>query len=46
MPILHDLIIKFHFCNNHLLVSFIKVEGLFVSYIVAIFETIKSEMTV
>ena len=31
--------------NNHL-VSFIKVEGLFVSYIVAIFETIKSEMTV
>ena len=46
MPILHDLIIKFHFFtfegNNHLLVSFIKVEGLFVSYIVAIFDTIKS----
>ena len=31
--------------NNHL-VSFIKVEGLFVSYIVAIFDTIKSNMTV
>ena len=31
--------------NNHL-VSFIKVEGLFVSYIVDIFDTIKSKMTV
>ncbi|ACO68221.1 predicted protein [Micromonas commoda] len=29
-------------CNNHLLVSFIKVEGLFVSYIVHIFDIIKS----
>jgi len=31
-------------CNNHL-VSFIKVEGLFVSYIVTLFDTIKSKMT-
>ena len=39
----HDL--NFQKCNNHL-VSFIKVEGLFVSYIVDIFDTIKSKMTV
>ena len=39
MPMLHDL--NFQKCNNHL-VSFIKVEGLFVPYIVAIFDTIKS----
>ena len=43
MPMLHDL--NSQKCNNHL-VSFIKVVGLFVSYIVAIFDTIKSEMTV
>ena len=29
-------------CNNNHLVSFIKVEGLFVPYIVHIFDTIKS----
>jgi len=39
MPMLHDR--NFQKCNNYL-VSFIKVEGLFVSYIVAIFDTIKS----
>ena len=33
-------------CNNHLLVSFIKVDGLFVSYIVHIFDTIKSRTMV
>ena len=38
-PILHDP--NFPKCNNHL-VSFIKVEGLFVPYIVHIFDTIKS----
>ena len=43
MPMLHDL--NFQKCNNHL-VSFIKVEGLFVPYIVHIFDTVKSEMTV
>ena len=43
MPILHDL--NFQKCINHL-ESFIKVEGLFVSYIVDIFDTIKSKMTV
>ena len=43
MPMLHDL--NSQKCNNHL-VSFIKVAGLFVSYIVAIFDTIKSKMTV
>ena len=43
MPMLHDL--NSQKCNNHL-VSFIKVVGLFVSYIVDIFDTIKSEMTV
>ena len=32
-------------CNNHL-VSFIKVDGLFVSYIVHIFDTIKSRTMV
>ena len=33
-------------CNNHLLVSFIKVDGLFVSYIVHIFDIIQSRMMV
>ena len=39
MLMLHD--INFQKCNNHL-VSFTKVEGLFVPYIVAIFDTTKS----
>ena len=43
IPMLHDF--NFQKCNNHL-VSFIKVEGLFVPYIVDIFDTIKSKMTV
>ena len=43
MPMLHDL--NSQKCNDHL-VSFIKVEGLFFPYIVDIFDTIKSEMTV
>ena len=38
-PILHDPNLRK--CNNHL-VSFIKVEGLFVPYIDDIFDTIKS----
>ena len=42
MPMLHDL--NSQKCNNHLVSS--KVVGLFVSYIVDIFDTIKSKMTV
>ena len=33
-------------CNNHLVSSFIKVDGLSVSYIVHIFDTIKSRTMV
>ena len=43
LPILHDP--NLQTCNNHL-VSFIKVEGLFVPYIVHIFDTIKSRTMV